>query len=350
MQQTPDGKFSVSVWRKNKQDPQPIQVSVGVYDTAYEGQRAGEAFAPPKWQEPAKDTRCSVCKSAFGFLTKRRHHCRNCGRLVCSSCAQATWPKNMLPPTYSTDTTEKKVRICSTCYDAGEKFRRALLSGSEENAMAAYSTGCVNLRVPYTIYHNELPVHCAAAGGNVNILAWLVEDRCCPLFLDRAKKVALGDGRRLSVMGAAAASGHIQIMRYLTFTQGCKVTEIRDMNTLWHALEKCLHEGADVPVGADILPRRSRENSPTGGGSGGTSVDGYPGSTIGSRKGGSNGAEVAAAIGDDDDSCIVCFERKVDCTLVPCGHHCCCFTCAAQFDVCPVCRADVTQKIRTISV
>ena len=21
------------------------------------------------------------------------------------------------------------------------------------------------------------------------------------------------------------------------------------MNTLWHALEKCLHEGADVPVG-----------------------------------------------------------------------------------------------------
>ena len=40
-----------------EQDPQPIQVSVGVYDTAYEGQRAGEAFAPPKWQEPAKDTR-----------------------------------------------------------------------------------------------------------------------------------------------------------------------------------------------------------------------------------------------------------------------------------------------------
>ena len=32
-------------------------------------------------------------------------------------------------------------------------------------------------------------------------------------------QVALGDGRRLSVMGAAAASGHIQIMRYLTFTQ-----------------------------------------------------------------------------------------------------------------------------------
>ncbi|CAN0149941.1 unnamed protein product, partial [Laminaria digitata] len=46
----------------------------------------------------------------------------------------------------------------------------------------------------------------------------------------------------------------------------------------------------------------------------------------------------------------VCFERKVDCTLVPCGHHCCCLVCAAQFEQCPVCRADVEQKIRAISV
>ncbi|CAN0538357.1 unnamed protein product, partial [Scytosiphon promiscuus] len=46
----------------------------------------------------------------------------------------------------------------------------------------------------------------------------------------------------------------------------------------------------------------------------------------------------------------VCFERQVDCTLVPCGHHCCCLVCAAQFEKCPVCRPDVEQKIRAISV
>lgn len=28
--------------------------------------------------------------------------------------------------------------------------------------------------------------------------------------------------------------------------QGCKVTEIRDMNSLWGALEKCLYDGANV--------------------------------------------------------------------------------------------------------
>lgn len=51
---------------------------------------------------------------------------------------------------------EKKVRVCDTCHGAGERFRKALLSGSEEAAMEAYSTGCVNLRTPYTIYHNEV--------------------------------------------------------------------------------------------------------------------------------------------------------------------------------------------------
>ncbi|CAM9636250.1 unnamed protein product, partial [Ectocarpus fasciculatus] len=57
MHQTPEGKFSVSVWRKNKQDAEPVEVSVGVYDTAYEGQRAAESFSPPLWQEPGKDSR-----------------------------------------------------------------------------------------------------------------------------------------------------------------------------------------------------------------------------------------------------------------------------------------------------
>eukprot|EP00752_Nemacystus_decipiens_P003484 g3217.t1 len=361
MVQTPEGKFSVSVWRKNKQDAEPVQVSVGVYDSAYEGQRAAESFSPPLWQEPAKDSRCAVCNSTFGFVLKRRHHCRNCGRLVCSSCAETFWPKNMLPPTYSVDTGERKVRVCSTCYGAGEDFRKALLSGSEEGAMAAYSTGCVNLRVPYTIYHNELPVHCAAAGGNLNILAWLVDDRCCPLFLDREKKIALGDSRRQSVMGAAAAAGHIQIMRYLAFTQGCKVTEIRNMQSLWGALEKCLYDGANVvpESGTHRSHRNGGSGSPScsGGGGGGGSSGGGGGGGVGypsssgaqGSGGGSGGAEVAAPSVGDDDACIVCFERKVDCTLVPCGHHCCCITCAAQFEQCPVCRADVEQKIRAIS-
>jgi len=40
------------------------------------------------------------------------------------------------------------VRVCRTCYAAGKDFRTALLTGSHAGALQAYSTGCVNLRVP----------------------------------------------------------------------------------------------------------------------------------------------------------------------------------------------------------
>jgi hypothetical protein len=36
------------------------------------------------------------------------------------------------------------------------------------------------------------------------------------------------------------------MLRYLLFTQGAKVNEIRDLPALWVALDKLLKEGADV--------------------------------------------------------------------------------------------------------
>lgn len=41
----------------------------------------------------------------------------------------------------------------------------------------------------------------------------------CGVTVSRTFQVALGDSRRMSVMAAAAASGHVQIMRYLSYTQ-----------------------------------------------------------------------------------------------------------------------------------
>lgn len=55
-----------------------------------------------------------------------------------------------------------------------------------------YPNRIFTFRPPRLVPFFQLPVHCAAAGGNLNILAWLVDDRCCPLFLDRAKKVRCG--------------------------------------------------------------------------------------------------------------------------------------------------------------
>lgn len=42
-----------------------MKVSVGVYDSVYEAERAAEAFCPPKWHEPNKDSRCVESKNVY---------------------------------------------------------------------------------------------------------------------------------------------------------------------------------------------------------------------------------------------------------------------------------------------
>jgi ankyrin repeat protein len=60
----------------------------------------------PKW---ADGDFCSECESKF-TLTMRKHHCRHCGRVICSKCTSAEIPilKYNL---------QKPVRVCATCYD-----------------------------------------------------------------------------------------------------------------------------------------------------------------------------------------------------------------------------------------
>lgn len=51
--------------------------------------------------------------------------------------------------------------------------------------------------------------------------------------------------------------------------------------------------------------------------------------------------------------CVICFEEaELGNVFVPCGHTCCCESCASQFNgqPCPVCRETVEQVVKTYSV
>lgn len=52
------------------------------------------------------------------------------------------------------------MRVCKACNSGMETFRKALLMGQEEAAMAAYNKGSVNVTMPYSIYHGEVHVVC----------------------------------------------------------------------------------------------------------------------------------------------------------------------------------------------
>ena len=47
------------------------------------------------------------------------------------------------------------------------------------------------------------------------------------------------------------------------------------------------------------------------------------------------------------ETCVVCLDKKINTTFIPCGHRKVCMTCAEKLDNCPICREKITQKIKT---
>eukprot|EP01065_Artemidia_motanka_P001577 TRINITY_DN10720_c0_g1_i1.p1 TRINITY_DN10720_c0_g1~~TRINITY_DN10720_c0_g1_i1.p1 ORF type:complete len:370 (+),score=44.08 TRINITY_DN10720_c0_g1_i1:56-1111(+) len=43
----------------------------------------------------------------------------------------------------------------------------------------------------------------------------------------------------------------------------------------------------------------------------------------------------------DEEQCVICFEARRHYAFIPCGHWCCCSSCAKQMSDCPMCRKEV---------
>jgi len=71
------------------------------------GAITGEA---PIWIPDNDAESCMICKAHFNLL-KRRHHCRNCGRVVCNPCSNNKIILHNINP-------DKAVRACDKCYNA----------------------------------------------------------------------------------------------------------------------------------------------------------------------------------------------------------------------------------------
>ena len=49
--------------------------------------------------------------------------------------------------------------------------------------------------------------------------------------------------------------------------------------------------------------------------------------------------------GDDENECCICMDATRQLVFLPCGHVCTCRNCGEPVVNCPLCRADITQKI-----
>ncbi|XP_067127358.1 lateral signaling target protein 2 homolog isoform X2 [Centruroides vittatus] len=63
---------------------------------------------PPPWLPDNLSAHCMACKAPFTII-RRRHHCRNCGKIFCSRCSSNSVPL----PRYGHN---KPVRVCNQCF------------------------------------------------------------------------------------------------------------------------------------------------------------------------------------------------------------------------------------------
>lgn len=83
--------------------PPPLDIDLEFkwvsFDSPLSGGGAPRMCPRRLWQKDADAVNCSIvsCCAAFDWRSRRRHHCRQCGRVVCSDCSNGT-VHNLSPP------------------------------------------------------------------------------------------------------------------------------------------------------------------------------------------------------------------------------------------------------------
>lgn len=230
------------------------------FSTEKEARESAIANAPPKMLRFDDNSTCHICKGKFAVF-RRACHCRNCGVCICSSCS-TSWPAKAIPETYNLKK-ESQVKVCKSCNFLSSAFKKALLEGDYEEAIAVYGSGNINLRTPFPQFSNKkeevmYPIHCAVEGGNLSIVRWLMEDHFCPVKVIRtgggSKKSKKGGdqdypiltSKNRSVLTIAMDNVHVNVLRYLVIDNGFSIYESKDLKGSLRALEAVL---AALPSG-----------------------------------------------------------------------------------------------------
>ncbi|KAE9277870.1 hypothetical protein PF008_g28756 [Phytophthora fragariae] len=118
------GKRSLDLWRllapKTKDEAKQATVMYSISFYPWKMEPRGYYSHPEaavNWVPDTASARCQICLAAF-TLTRRRHHCRLCGHLVCANCSH---DRTYLPFAGSTPSQHRLIkdgapqRTCSSC-------------------------------------------------------------------------------------------------------------------------------------------------------------------------------------------------------------------------------------------
>ncbi|KAF0698508.1 Aste57867_10875 [Aphanomyces stellatus] len=118
---------------------------------------------PAPWQPDDASDACTTCAGEFTW-TRRRHHCRACGCLVCADCS----PSLLALPHLGYET---PVRVCNACTPMLSPANSDTSSTASDDDVATFSSDCLDAAL------NEIAAHARAKPDFVKSEAinWLVD-------------------------------------------------------------------------------------------------------------------------------------------------------------------------------
>ncbi|XP_041367562.1 pleckstrin homology domain-containing family F member 2-like isoform X2 [Gigantopelta aegis] len=87
----------------------------------------------PVWLPDSSAAVCMHCNKYEFSIINRRHHCRNCGKVVCHPCSNQKW---QFP-----EQSDKPLRVCLTCYHTLSSTTENLTPTYPNSSMGEHSSG-----------------------------------------------------------------------------------------------------------------------------------------------------------------------------------------------------------------
>ncbi|XP_067885701.1 zinc finger FYVE domain-containing protein 16-like isoform X2 [Heterodontus francisci] len=106
----------------------------------------------PKWIPDSEAPNCAKCQARFTF-TKRRHHCRACGKVFCAACCNQKCKLQYLE--------NKEARVCVVCYSTIQKAQAF-------KTMMSPTGPSPNPNIPSEYCSTVPPLQQAQASGTLN--------------------------------------------------------------------------------------------------------------------------------------------------------------------------------------
>ncbi|MEQ2220078.1 hypothetical protein ILYODFUR_001523 [Ilyodon furcidens] len=161
----------------------------------------------------------------------------------------------------------------------------------------------------------------------VNLLCRLSAQHYLPIMAhhhittEALRHMTVSDLKKLGINEAGIQKALLNWAREHQPAGACKAAQIEEVVT----------PTAPTPPPSPLLPRTSTTQTPSPPRSPGTPV---------------TPSAPTPVEGPGSSECVVCMETESQVIFLPCGHVCCCQVCSGALQNCPLCRCNISQRIR----